>query len=193
MAEVTIPNSPVHSEIIITYPYGVADSGYSCGWHTGIDFAPYGNTENNPLMYPVKKGRVVYINNTTDVALGVQVQILDEDGIYWRYCHMVLNSLQVNVGDEVDINTPLGRMGNTGNVTGRHLHLEASTTQSWNCDTFVNPTTILGIPNVDNTIIKFDGSITPTPTPTISRKTKFKWVLYTNKIRNRRKKFFKIY
>lgn len=51
---VTISNSPVHSDIIITYPYGVTDSGYSCGWHTGVDFAPYGSTENNPWLYPVK-------------------------------------------------------------------------------------------------------------------------------------------
>lgn len=30
MSEITINNSPVHSDIIITYPYGVTDSGYSC-------------------------------------------------------------------------------------------------------------------------------------------------------------------
>ena len=185
---VTINNSPVHSDIIITYPYGVADSGYSCGYHTGVDFAPYGDTENNPILYPVKNGRVVYTNNTTDVALGVQCQILDEEGHYWRYCHMVQGSLQVSVGDTVTTNTPLGRMGATGNVTGRHLHLECSTTQSWQCSTFLNPCNILGIPNVDNTIIEYDGTTPPTPTPTTITKTKFKWVLYANKIRKRNKR-----
>lgn len=190
MAEVTINNSPVHSDIIITYPYGVDDSGYSCGWHTGIDFAPYGDTENNPILYPVKKGRVVYTNNTSNVALGVQAQILDEEGHYWRYCHMVLNSLQVSVGDEVDINTPIGRMGATGNVTGRHLHLECSTTQNWQCSTFLNPCTILGIPNIDNTVIHYDGTTPPIPpTPTTETKTKFPWVLYARKLRNKRKIF----
>ena len=64
-------------------------------------------------MYPVKNGTVVYTNNTTDVALGVQVQILDEEGHYWRYCHMIQGSLQVSVGDTVSTNTPLGRMGAT--------------------------------------------------------------------------------
>lgn len=67
MAEVTINNSPVHSDAIITYPYGVADSGYSCGWHTGVDFAPYGTTENNPILYPVKPrscGLHKYYDNT---------------------------------------------------------------------------------------------------------------------------------
>lgn len=188
MAEVTINNSPVHSDIIITYPYGVHDSGYSCGWHTGIDFAPYGSTENNPMMYPVKDGRVVYVNLTTTPALGVQVQILDNDGHYWRYCHMVAGSVQVSVGQQVTTQTPLGRMGATGNVTGRHLHLECSTTQSWQCSTFLNPCDILGIPNVDNTIIHYDGSITP-PTPTPPTKLEFgnfPWVLLARKLRNKR-------
>lgn len=52
MAEVDLYNSPVHSDSIITYPYGIADSGYSCGWHTGLDFAPYGSTSTNPDLFP---------------------------------------------------------------------------------------------------------------------------------------------
>lgn len=187
MADVTISNSPVHSDIIITYPYGVVDSGYSCGWHTGCDFAPYGTTENNPLLYPVFEGRVVYINNDTSEKLGVQAQILDNQGYYWRYCHMVAGSLQVKVGDIVNLNTVIGRMGATGNVTGRHLHLECSTSQPWQCSTFVNPCDLLKIPNIDNTIIHYDGTIPPEPPepePTEVKKSKFKWVLYARKLRN---------
>lgn len=52
MAEVDLYNSPIHSDSIITYPYGIADSGYSCGWHTGLDFAPYGSTGTNPDLFP---------------------------------------------------------------------------------------------------------------------------------------------
>lgn len=184
MADVTIPNSPVHSDIIITYPYGIADSGYSCGWHTGVDFAPYGTTENNPIMYPVFDGTVVA--TPVDNVLGYQVQILDNNGKYWRYCHMVAGSVLVNVGDTVTINTAIGRMGATGNVTGRHLHLECSTTQSWQCATFINPCNILGIPNIDNTVIKFGGTPPVPPTPTIIEKKKFPWVLYAEKLRKRR-------
>lgn len=149
-----------------------------------------GSTENNPLLYPVKAGTVVYTNNTSSPALGVQVQILDNDGRYWRYCHMVLNSLQVGVGDTVDVNTALGRMGATGNVTGRHLHLEYSSTQAWQCSTFLNPAEALGIPNVRGTIVKYDGSTPPEPpeppVPTVYIKKPFKWVLYAKKIRKRR-------
>ena len=85
--------------------------------------------------------------------------------------------------------------GQLGNVTGRHLHLECSSTQAWQCATFLNPCTILGIPNVDNTIIHYDGSVNPPdppeppepPTPVNYKKTKFKWVLYSEKLRKRRK------
>ena len=104
---------------------------------------------------------------------------------------MVAGSLQVSVGDRVTLGTQIGRMGATGNVTGRHLHLECSTTQSWQCSTFLNPCTILGIPNVDNTIVHYDGSVPPTPpeppTPTgETQKRKFPWVIYANKFRKRR-------
>ena len=77
MATVTIPNSPIHSDSIITYPYGITDSGYSCGWHTGLDFAPYGSTESNPLLYSVCTGTVVSVSLNPSQALGNNVLIKD--------------------------------------------------------------------------------------------------------------------
>ena len=183
MAIIESNNLPVHAECMISYPYGVLDSGYSCGWHTGVDIVPHGSTENNPLLYSVVSGTVVYINNTTNVALGVQAVIYD--GVhYWRYCHMVLNSLQVQVGDLVTKNSVIGRMGDTGNVTGRHLHLECSTTLAWQCDTFVNPCIELGIPNIDDQV--FDWIPEPEPPPGNTKKNKFKWVLYARRLREKR-------
>lgn len=71
-------------------------------------------------------------------------------------------------------------MGATGNVSGRHLHLECSTTQAWQYSTFVNPSTVLGIANVRGTIIHYDGTTPPVPptppTPTFS-KSSSKWRL----------------
>ena len=34
-------NLPVHSEQMISYPYGEVDPNYSCGWHTGVDIVPH--------------------------------------------------------------------------------------------------------------------------------------------------------
>ena len=171
---------PVHDEQMISYPYGEIDPLYSCGWHTGVDIVPHGSTENNPKLYPIKPSQVISV--TYDNTLGQQCLIFDGT-YYWRYCHMVLNSVPVQAGDIVSTSTVIGRMGDTGNVTGRHLHLECSTTQAWQCSTFVNPCTIMGIPNIDDEVLIW----TPSPVPpAVIKKHKFKWVLYANKLRKRR-------
>lgn len=78
-------------------------------------------------------------------------------------------------------------MGNTGNSTGTHLHLEASTTQAWQCSSFVDPCQPLGFPNERGTIVHWDGTIPPEPpTPTERKKTKFPWAVLTNKMRKKR-------
>lgn len=69
-----------------------------------------------------------------------------------------------------------------GNVTGIHLHLELSTGLAWDYDTFLNPSTALGIPNERGTIVKYDGSAPPPipPTPSSSGKAK-RWYMSLNK------------
>ena len=100
---------------------------------------------------------------------------------------MLTNSVLVSVGDLVTIDTPIGQMDSTGNVTGSHLHLECSTTQSWQCATFVNPCDRIGIPNEDDLIIYYSGipPIPPTPPSIQSPKSKFPWVLYSRKLRKK--------
>lgn len=192
MAEVTTPYSPMRIDCIVGYPYGEIDSGYSCGYHTGTDFPASGTSQSNPDLYSITDdGEVVYVykdSTGTTPALGNQVQIKDNrTGLYYRYCHMLYGSISLNVGDKVNLNTKIGTMGNTGNSTGTHLHLEASTTQAWQCSSFVNPCEPLGIPNKRGTIVKYGGEpIPPGPTPTNYKKPKFKWVLYSNKLRKKR-------
>ena len=99
-------------------------------------------------------------------------------------------TVQVTTGQQVTTANPLARMDSTGNVTGRHLHLECSTTQSWQCSTFLNPCTILGIPNIDDTVIHYDGTVPPIPpeppTPTgETKKSKFPWAIYSRKLRQK--------
>lgn len=89
MSEVTINNSPVHSQSTLSAVYGETGEHWA-RFHTGIDFVPFGSTENNPMLYSVCSGEVVYINTTTTPALGVQAVIKeDNSNRYWRYCHMV--------------------------------------------------------------------------------------------------------
>ena len=184
MSEVTINNSPVHSDTILTAVYGETGSMWA-RFHTGTDFAPYGNTPSNPDLYSVCTGTVVSITYTS--ALGNQILIQDSNtGYYWRYCHMAQPS-PLSVGDNVNTLTQVGIMGDTGNVTGIHLHLEYATTTTWDYDTFLNPSDALNIPNVRGTIVKYSGVIPPTPISIRIRK-KFPWVIYAKKLRLKRAK-----
>lgn len=187
MATVKSNYSPMHINCKVGYPYGVKDSGYTCGFHTGCDFPESGAGEKNPNLYSISpNGNVVYVykeSTGTTPALGNQVQIYDtRTGLYYRYCHLLYGSIKLNVGDKVDINTIIGKMGNTGNSTGTHLHLEATTRQEWNCANFVDPVAPLGIPNIRGTIVEFTGD-TPKPPQDPLKKRPFKWVLYAKKLR----------
>lgn len=186
MSEVTINNSPVHSDSILTAVYGETGPNWA-RFHTGTDFAPYGTTSANPDLYSVCSGQVQSIEYGS--ALGNQIVIHDDNGNYWRYCHMVAQS-PLSVGDRVTTATKVGVMGATGNVTGIHLHLEYSTTPYWSYDTFLNPSDALNIPNVRGTIVHYDGTTPPIPpippTPTTIKRKKFPWAVLTNKIRKNR-------
>lgn len=175
MAEVTINNSPVHSDTILTAVYGETGPNWA-RFHTGTDFAPYGSTPANPPLYSVCRGRVQQVR--FDNTLGNQIVIKDNDtNNYWRYCHMKEPST-LSLGDNVNTSTQVGIMGATGNVTGIHLHLEYATTLAWDYDTFLNPSDALGIPNVRGTIVHFSGVTPPTPTPTTEKKKGWKWQIW---------------
>lgn len=144
MGEVTTKYSPMHIDCKVGQPYGEVDSRYSCGFHTGIDFPQSGVSVQNPDLYSCSDdGEVTYVykdSTGTTPALGNQVQIYDKrTGLYFRYCHMLYGSVTLKVGDKVTTSTMVGKMGNTGNSTGTHLHLEATTKKAWACANFTNP------------------------------------------------------
>lgn len=75
MSTVTIPNSPVHSDTVLTAVYGETGSHWA-QFHTGTDFAPTGSTPANPPLFSVCTGRVARI--LYDGTLGNQIQIKDD-------------------------------------------------------------------------------------------------------------------
>jgi murein DD-endopeptidase MepM/ murein hydrolase activator NlpD len=98
----------------------------------------------------------------------------------------------LSIGDLVTFGTYVGHEGTTGNSTGIHLHLEQQdlSNREWyfgnDISYYINPCDFMGIPNVTGTECIYNG--TPIIPPTIKEfKTKFKWVVFTNKIRKRRK------
>jgi len=84
--------------------------------HTGMDI----DGEMGDPVWAAKAGTVVTAGYYG--TYGNQVVISHGDGLQTRYAHM--QSISVNVGDEVAIGQQIGTEGSTGNSTGSHLHFE---------------------------------------------------------------------
>jgi hypothetical protein len=71
---------------------------------------------------------------------GNQVILQIADDVYVWYAHLQMGSVAVEVGDEVEVGTPLAKLGNTGPSLGPHLHIGLIDKPS--------PTTARGLPFV---------------------------------------------
>jgi murein DD-endopeptidase MepM/ murein hydrolase activator NlpD len=87
-------------------------------FHDGIDIAAPVGTD----IYPIKDGVVVFSGEQAGYG---NVVIIDHgDGLTSKYAHNKVNL--VKEGDLVDTHTAIACVGNSGNSTGPHLHLEIS-------------------------------------------------------------------
>jgi murein DD-endopeptidase MepM/ murein hydrolase activator NlpD len=87
-------------------------------FHTGVDLIAGSSDE----VRAAKVGKVVLARSYQDY--GNTVIIRHERGIETLYAHLA--DLRVKEGQEVDLTTVLGMVGNTGASTGKHLHFEVS-------------------------------------------------------------------
>ena len=120
--------------------------------HLGIDLS---NTNKTIEIYPVASGVVFakYYDSAGALVLKIRHNV-NGKYIYSTYAH--LSAWYVNVGDVVTPDTLIGRMGNTGNSTGAHLHLEL-TTCDWHAGggctwstyqkSTINPRQYIGFPS----------------------------------------------
>lgn len=103
-------------------------SGY--GGHLGIDLS---SSDKAIEIYPIADGQVFY--NGHDAAGALVVKIRHNVGgryIYSTYAHMrSVYSGNLRIGSTISSQTPIGKMGSTGNSSGPHLHMEL-TTCDWN-------------------------------------------------------------
>ena len=96
---------------------------WAAGWHTGIDLY-----SDNQRIYGTCNGIVSATGFDKSYGNYIVVKNLEVENYHW-YCH--LSEIYVTVGERVSRNTIIGKMGNTGNSTGTHLHFEIR--QKCNC------------------------------------------------------------
>lgn len=92
-------------------------------FHKGLDMNP----GNNTPIGAIADGVVTKAVNTDGGGLGVYVVIEHEvngEKFTTVYAHMRAGSIPVSVGERVTVGQQVGNVGNTGQSTGPHLHVE---------------------------------------------------------------------
>ncbi|CAM5401924.1 M23 family metallopeptidase [Kitasatospora aureofaciens] len=112
-----VPDAPTSN------PFGVHDSEYAAGYHTGVDFAVSPGT---PVL---AVGDATVVSAAWDGAYGKEVVLRLADGHFAQYAH--LSTLSVSAGRRVSAGERVGLSGNTGNSTGPHLHFEIRTSNRY--------------------------------------------------------------
>ena len=130
-------NIPLTGKFKVTCIYHKKGNNWSAGWHTGIDLIGSDN------IYSSCNGKVVRTGFDTSYGNFIVVKNSD-DGKYHWFCH--LSKIYKKTGQEVLRTTVIGKMGSTGNVTGKHLHFEIRNASNKYNDNS-NPATYMGIPN----------------------------------------------
>lgn len=126
---------PVTGAFSVTAVYGQKGSYWKEG-HQGIDFAA-----DDRRVFATCDGTVRLVAYDAS-GWGQYVSIGDGEGRRHIFCHLVKGSVAVKAGDKVTPLTVIGRMGDTGNVTGIHLHFQLQEGEK-----VIDPTEYLGIPN----------------------------------------------
>lgn len=113
-------NLPFVGNFRITKIYREKDNRYKAKFHTGIDLV--GDTNKN--VYSVCDGKVIMAKKYGDYGNAIKIRD-NTTGKIFLFAH--LSRFYVTVGQVVSRTTKIGYMGNTGNSTAPHLHLELRT------------------------------------------------------------------
>ncbi len=119
----------------ISSRYGYRNFGD--GFHGGIDIVRPGGSRGCPVV-AAESGTVTFAGWYGSG--GYTVIINHGNGLSTLYCHMQSGSLAVRTGQRVSRGQTIGKIGDTGYVTGPHLHFEVKVNGN-----NVNPAPYLGI------------------------------------------------
>lgn len=117
------------------------------GGHNGVDLG-WRQDESQNRVFANCKGTVVEVvdglgnlqGSTGVKSWGNYVLVKHGNGYHSRYAHLK-SGILVKKGQEVDENTQLGIIGDSGNAYGRHLHFEVAT--GYDSKTRIDPTPYL--------------------------------------------------
>lgn len=165
-------------------------------YHSGLDIST-GTGTRGANLYSICNGTVIQKAYDAD-GYGNYIIIKDNESKWaFLFGHMADPALK-NIGDTIKIGEQFGVEGATGNVTGLHTHVEmedyvkngnkwiydANNPNAWGV-VYYPATDYMGFPNELGISVIYHGTPLP-PTPGTTTKSKFKWVIYTRKLRNKR-------
>ena len=120
----------------LVYPDALIPSGGRFGGernHRGVDHSRTLALANDQSTWfrPWASGTIVTIRDEDTGLYGRYIEILDDEGVFWSYCHAAEIGEGLREGDPVGFDTELGRMGSSGTAVadglGReHLHTMCS-------------------------------------------------------------------
>ncbi|WP_179346310.1 M23 family metallopeptidase [Winogradskyella ursingii] len=87
-------------------------------------------TQIGDTITAARKGKVFYIKGDSKehcrtrkcMNKANKILVIHDDGTIANYVHLDFNGVLVNVGDEIEVNQPIGISGMTGFTTTPHLH-----------------------------------------------------------------------
>ena len=137
---------PFDSEFRVTSPYGNRADPFTGtqSWHGGVDLYSEDRVVRCVTDGYVFQSRIVPDKGDEDRTWewGNYICVAGDDGLLTYYCH--LDRRLVEKGQRVLAGQEIGIEGETGLVTGRHLHFEL---RSWGAAQ-KDPCSYIGIPNV---------------------------------------------
>ena len=114
----SVPLATPIEKYYITSSYGYRKDPYTKrrAFHKGIDLGAAWGTD----ILATASGEISFVGNYG--SYGKSVFIDHGNGIQTRYAH--LSKIFVKKGETVDLGNIIGKIGNTGRSTGKHLHYE---------------------------------------------------------------------
>lgn len=129
----TVVHWPLRAGTAISSTFGARSCSGCSSFHSGVDFTPGAGTPVQAIADGVVVG-----SSVVDGSWGVHVTLRhDVDGVTYfsSYAHLQSGSMGLSLGDTVARGQVVGRVGNTGQSYGAHLHFTIQTADR----TFIDP------------------------------------------------------